>query len=138
MNRKSDFYLRLLLLMILFSVALYVFAHVSHAHDTQILACGGYDKAVKLKEETLPNGLIVERYDTNGDGQPDVNTYSSITGQDTHQAYPTFYMLDTNYDGYPDLVLVDTTGEGLCDSIKLYVDLNKTTHPPMGQGKRDI
>jgi hypothetical protein len=99
-------------------------------HDTQILKCGDVRQAKKLNEYVLPNGLLAEHYDTDGDDKKDVVALSSMTSMPSvngvveHAAMPTFYIIDTDHDGQPDLVYVDKNGDGNCTSLYLYEDLN--------------
>ena len=104
---------------------------VTPVHDTQILKCGNITKAAKVNETTSPNGLLAERYDSNGDGKFDIVALSSITGSNPagvgevpHVPLPTFYIMDVDYDGQPDVVYVDKNGDGNCASIVLYQELN--------------
>lgn len=105
-------------------------ASVLLVHDTQILNCSGVKKSTKVTEQMLSNGLLAEKYDTNGDGKFDVVALSSMTGTAPagggavpHQDFPTFYIVDLDHDGQPDHVYVDVNGDGRCESIQLYEDL---------------
>jgi hypothetical protein len=100
-------------------------------HDTQILNCSGIRRSIKVDERMLGNGLLREGYDTNQDGKVDVVALSSMTGMAPanggpvpHQEFPTFYIVDLNHDGFSDHVYVDVSGDGACESLRLYEDLN--------------
>lgn len=105
-------------------------------HDTQILNCNQIKAATKLREVQLANGLLAEAYDVDGDGKQDVVTLSSITGSNPagqgevpHEPFPIFYILDRDKDGQADTVMVDKNGDGFCESIVLYQNLNEPITP---------
>lgn len=113
----------------------------AQAHSTEIVKCGNnikYSKAVFVEDWSLPNGLLAEAYDTNGDGKTDVVALSAIKKtQPTqsgvrveHNIHPIFWLVDLDLDGEPDKVFVDKKGEGLCSDIVLYKDLTE----PQGIG----
>jgi hypothetical protein len=107
----------------------------TYAHDDAILNCAYnlvVEKVVKLGEDMMVNGLLIEYYDRNGDGISDIKVLSSIlgameeeTGLIPHRANPTFWTVDMDLDGKDDRVFIDIHGEGVCKDIKLYVDLHK-------------
>lgn len=105
----------------------------SHAHETQVLNCGGYEKAQKVAEGVIENGMLAEDYDTDGDGKIDLETLSTVTGTDDkgliHTAFPVFYWVDRNQDGKVDTVWIDRNGDGFCESIVLYADLSREDRP---------
>ena len=118
-------------------------ANASHAHDDAILRCDRnikIDRAVKVDEQTLTNGLLAEHYDRNGDGLVDIHVYSAITGfmDDNgyvpHKAFPIFWHVDLDFNGKVDKVYVDIHGEGRCDDIVLYLDLNAPLSEEMFRG----
>lgn len=110
-------------------LALVITPSLCFAHDAMLLKCS---KALqktglkKLGEDLLPNGMLVEAYDANGDGKPDVETVSIVTGTDDkgiqHREFPVLYWLDLQNDGNVDLILIDKFGDGQCDSIVLYTN----------------
>jgi len=113
----------------------------AHAHTQEIIACTNnlvVKQAKLLSEDALPNGLYVERYDTNADGKTDIVALSTILSakwiapdkvEITHAAHPTFYLVDKDYDEEPDAVYVDKGAGGHCDDIVLYKDLRKPQTP---------
>lgn len=113
----------------------------AYAHPGEIVHCNKGIKAKKVRQvydKTLQNGLYAEAYDTNGDGKPDVIAWSTVYGVEKltkgkgkggvkvlHAPFPTFYLVDIDFDGLVDKIYVDTHGEGNCSDIVLYEDLNK-------------
>lgn len=83
---------------------------------------------VRLKVANLPNGLVAELYDLNGDTKPDVASYSAThgivnqeTGEYEHSAVPIFYEVDLeNNDNQPDTIFYDPIGKGLCKDLTFY------------------
>lgn len=63
------------------------------------------------------NGLEIFKYDTNKDGQRDVEI--SIPQGDENR-YPLFYLFDNNYDGKPDIQWVDKLRDGTCNDVQVY------------------
>jgi hypothetical protein len=117
-------------------------ATLALAHPENTLYCKLAKQAVMVSEEVLPNGLYVERYDTNKDGKPDIVTLSTVTstkihaeknGGDTvevvHAEHPTFYLVDKDFDDVPDVVLIDKGAGGKCADIVLYHDLRRPQTP---------
>lgn len=109
-----------------------VLATQAFAHNDVILKCSNQKVATRLSDGVLPNGLFIERYDTNGDGRPDVLTLSHTTAtkqlgggkvEVEHTALPVFYVVDLDLDGEPDKIFVDTVGDGGCGAIAEYQDL---------------
>ena len=114
------------------------------AHDFAILYCSNNIKiehVTKLDEETLQNGLLDEHYDRNGDRIADIHALSSITGAMDlesglvpHREHPIFWQVDLDFNGLIDIIYVDIHGEGRCDDIKPYLDLNAPLLPEMFHG----
>jgi hypothetical protein len=100
-------------------------------HDTEILRCRNnlqIDAVEKVAEYLLPNGLLEEDYDRNGDGTADILTLSYVRashpdGQIDHDPHPVFYIADLDFDGNADVVYIDKYGAGQCEDIVLYRDL---------------
>lgn len=106
-----------------------------YAHSTVITSCvNGVEKVKKLKEQNLPNGLIAEIYDVQGngrtlDGTPDIVSYSApVAGE--HRPFPLFYEVDEDGDGVPDKLYIDKLGTGSCEGVDLYDDYNKAGSSP--------
>ena len=62
----------------------------------------------------LENGLEVFTYDTNGDGEFDVQI---MLPQGDINRYPQIYMFDRDYDGDPDIIYNDQKRDGTCNNI---------------------
>jgi hypothetical protein len=106
----------------------------ARAHTTHLSGCaifGGSDFST-LKQMDVPfydegTGLLLERYDRNGDGKVDLGVLSQVEAVSKqgeqiftrHAKIPTFYFLGEG----PDLVYIDKVGKGHCQDIVLYEDL---------------
>lgn len=116
---------------------------VAHAHSKEITGCANnkkYSKASEIGERTvLPNGMLVEHYDTNGDGKPDVDVLSSIDStvldrtkeelKVIHNEHPVFWIVDSDFDGQWDVAYIDRVGAGKCEDIVMYEDLRAPKDP---------
>lgn len=101
-------------------------------HAYEWVRCGLHGKmAYQIGKATvMPNGLMTEAYDTNGDGKIDLEIQSVIEDtvfdkdaseiRVTHKSLPLFWVYDNNYDGAPDVVYHDKHGEGRCEDIVVY------------------
>jgi hypothetical protein len=119
----------------------------AYAHDGEVKRCFAHDKPVtKLGESILPNGLLMEQYDTNSNGKVDVVTLSTL--QTTrlesgalkfeHSVHPVFYLFDKDEDQNTDSIYVDKKGDGVCSEIVLYHDFyapQTPNAPHMDTGK---
>ncbi len=116
-----------------FSLLTFSIGSTAHAHNTIILQCLQYKnvpvtKAVQIKATELENGFYAEIYDIDGDGKPDVVTYSMSRIDGTHADMPTFYELDTDQNNVPDILFIDIKGDGECENIRLYDDYDKANY----------
>lgn len=99
------------------------------AHPTDLLLCGHLLRAQEISASLRSNGMYSERYDTNGDGVVDLEILSVILathkdGSVEHSRHPTFYIRDVDYDHAADVVFIDKAGNGNCNDIVEYADLN--------------
>lgn len=103
----------------------------AYAHDTTVKLCFAEGKRVtKIGENVLPNGLLMEQYDTNANGKPDVVTLSQVTMikmfdgsvNIVHDSHPTFYLFNKDEDESTDSIYIDIAGKGNCSDIVLYHD----------------
>lgn len=119
------------MLRVLTGVLMILCSATAWAHPTTLMVCG--DNIVTAREisaSVRSNGLYSERYDTNADGVVDLETLSTVIltnpdGTVEHAHHPTFYIRDLDYNHTPDVVLIDKTGEGICDEIAIYEDLRE-------------
>lgn len=104
---------------------------VALAHDGEVKRCFAQDRKVaKIGESILPNGLLMEQYDTNGNGKIDVVTLSTLQStrlesgamKYEHSVHPVFYLFDNDEDQNTDSIYVDKKGDGNCSEIVLYHD----------------
>lgn len=95
-----------------------------HGHQANYSKCFQGSKAMKVGADRVvdSNGLLLEEYDTNGDGKPDLATLSHIEGNG-HKKHPLFYIVDRDFDDVPDFIYIDKKGDGRCRDIVLYEDL---------------
>lgn len=123
----------------------------AYGHLKESAACFALQGKVKKvgNQDILPNGLWIERYDTDGDGKADLITLSHVKGQAldkkgnltvTHDPHPVFFLLKKKAAIY-----IDKNGLGKCEDIVLYEDTaiphdmlmmgEKQTIPPEQAGK---
>lgn len=125
--------------------ALTFFGGSAHAHDAAITGCNAnlrIEHVAKVKEWVLPNGLLAEAYDRNGDGVHDIVALSVIKGTEVvdgetrvlHDEHPMFYLVDLDMQRdaegklAPERVYIDKVGAGKCEDIVLYEDLTIPHH----------
>lgn len=99
---------------------------VVQAHlQKDTMACFGIKSAKKVSESIVDsNGMLLERYDTDGDRKADFATLSHVLGTDdkitTHNKRPVFFMTRGAQKVY-----IDKMGDGKCKDIVLYHDETK-------------
>lgn len=133
---KKSLHILWLVFILLLVAALYsvIMTVVARADDTlggiRPLECGierPTPNEAFMGGRLMANGLEAYMFDTNRDGQFDVQI---MIPQDDQNRYPTIYMFDRPpYDGQPNITYGDTLRDGTCNGIEV-IDVQSDVFDP--------